>query len=320
MPGAKRVTVTIDSVSTARRSVRRVDLRRIEYDAARSRLSFFDGTSKERLGATVAPHEAETIARDLGLVLEERCKGTDGYRLPGLVLAIAVAGMALAVFLLRAWLGPVLPVMPVLPIVMFGVVMSAFRLRAGVHGVTETRLWSPRHHPYGTIERVDATKDSVILLFRNGTTTAFAVGGLMEPSLRRVVAESFAGRVRAGIARHLTSASRAEVRLALQPGGLAPTEWLDRLRALRSDDYRSGRPASDELWRILEDPAEDEASRGAAAFILAPGEKDRARVRVAIDPNVSGALREALEAFADDENERAETATGSLALRRPQRS
>ncbi len=86
------------------------------------------------------------------------------------------------------------------------------------------------------------------------------------------------------------------------------TQWVDELRGLlNASGYRDGAPPNpDQLWRVVEDPRSDEATRAAAAVALSPALNDQGkhRLRVAAQATAAPRLRVALESVATQDEGR----------------
>ncbi len=79
--------------------------------------------------------------------------------------------------------------------------------------------------------------------------------------------------------------------------------WLDDLRGMRGEGYRSAATRDDDLWRVVESPNAAADARAGAALLLRPtlDEAGRARIRVASEATASPKLRIALDAAAAED-------------------
>jgi hypothetical protein len=130
--------------------------------------------------------------------------------------------------------------------------------------------------------------------------------------LNRNRAEAIAERINEAVlgkGRGTSSALAVTDLDALARGGRAVDEWVAALRGLRAKiatfrDQATG--GVDALWSVLEDAEAAAEQRAAAAVALSPhlDEGGRARLRIAAQATVAPKLRIALEAAAEDDDER----------------
>lgn len=88
----------------------------------------------------------------------------------------------------------------------------------------------------------------------------------------------------------------------LEPGARAPKAWLDDLRRLGGDGYRSGGVPTEDLWNVVEHLAAPPGARIGALAVLVPRLDAAGRVRLAelAEATVKPEVRAALEAAADE--------------------
>ncbi len=147
---------------------------------------------------------------------------------------------------------------------------------------------------------------------KNGPSKVIVVGSINRGRrydeanagvLRR--ADALAERIREAIADR-DAAAADPVRLPAR-GARTADVWLADLRKVGSrDDYRAdAAPDVHALFRVVEDPAKDAATRAAAAAVLGPtlDDEGRKRLRVAASASAAPKLRVALEAAAGKDDE-----------------
>ena len=129
--------------------------------------------------------------------------------------------------------------------------------------------------------------------------------------LPRAVAEpgtdAMVARLREALDVHRSaSEGAASATLALVGrGDRTASSWLEHLRALRGEGYRTAAMRDDDLWRVVEDPSADADARAGAVLLLRPTLDDagRGRIRVASEATASPKLRVLLDAAAEPEAE-----------------
>jgi len=244
---------------------------------------------------------------------------------PGALGAIGVAGViAYAVLLLQ--------------------LLTPTKVVVGADGVLIRWLWQKRFVPIADIvsaEVVDGEPTSfnqspilVRVHLRSGAPMDLfadvARSGPMAPSglqrFARMRAEILAERINEAVAGRGESDASA---LAFDVGLLrrsdrAIDEWVSALRALRSNvqTFREPGVVLDQLWKVLEDVRATPEKRAAAAVVLSPhlDEGGRERLRVAAEATVAPKLRVALEAAAEDDDDRLRTALDDVVERREARA
>src|SRR5262249_47139974 len=109
----------------------------------------------------------------------------------------------------------------------------------------------------------------------------------------------FAARVKRAIA---ASESDEEAAALLRPAGAVDASHVAQLRVLGAGEdasYREARVPRERLWRLVEDPGVDGATRARAAVALSGDAEGRERLRVVAEATASPKVRVALERTAE---------------------
>jgi hypothetical protein len=166
---------------------------------------------------------------------------------------------------------------------------------------------------YGLVVRIHRKSggDPVdVLVQRARSALAGPSAGIAKLSRNR--AEAIAERINEAVlgkGRGTSSALAAADLELLSRGERAVDEWVASLRGLRAKIATFREQATgglDALWSVLEDVEAGAEQRAAAAVALSPhlDEGGRARLRIAAQATVAPKLRIALEAAAEDDDER----------------
>jgi hypothetical protein len=127
--------------------------------------------------------------------------------------------------------------------------------------------------------------------------------------------QAMAARIRESLAAHRQGGAPPDVAALVARGGRTAHAWLHALEAIHDTRaaFRSAAVPEEQLWRIVENPSLDEATRAGAAVALR-GQLDdekKARLRVVAATSASPRLRVALErveAVSEDRSEAPEHA------------
>jgi len=193
----------------------------------------------------------------------------------------------------------------------------SFRVVVDPQGVTEVSPTRRRRHRWAEIADVERTAKEIVLRRHDGRRVALTIAPLVSGEGRRGLVDAAFARAKAGLERHESGGVGTDVRALLDPSQSEPRAWIARLRELATDGYRASRPADEELWRLVEDGAEADVHRSAAALVLGrqldeQGRKRMRRIAVAGDAETPK-LRIALSAAAEGDVEAAEEAAAELA-------
>jgi hypothetical protein len=197
----------------------------------------------------------------------------------------------------------------------FGVAAAAARGRidVGTDGLLLARLGSTEFVAYQDLDAaVPLGEHKVELRYRGGTKVRVTVRDLPDGRLRDALLERIAQARNAGS----VEGSGADLGALFAPAGRSPRDWVRFVRGMaQAHGYRATAWGSDQLWRIVEDPKNEPGVRAGAAVALAPSldAPGRERLRVAATGSASPALRLALEAAGEEEDEPLEEALEPLA-------
>ena len=178
------------------------------------------------------------------------------------------------------------------------------KITAGSDGLLFQWLFWRRFVSSSAIRGLGHDGDRAILVERTSGRTL-----VWHTSSRRKTTSAFQrerrdlvlSRIRAALEHGRSLPHSTEARDLLARAGRSTAEWLAALREQRGQtrDYRASAVPTDELWRVLEDPAAPADARAAAAFVLHGG--DKIRLQNAAKTTASPRLRFALEAAAEDD-------------------
>jgi hypothetical protein len=189
---------------------------------------------------------------------------------------------------------------------MFAVVAAALALLVGAwparaeiapDGVSITWLTRRRFVPFADLSTVTETTKGAVLHLVSGERVV----------LPRALGESGNGAIVARV-REAFDVYRAAAPMApaaavalVSRGEREVSAWLDDLRGMRAEGYRTASVRDDDLWRVLEDPSAAGDARAGAALLLRSRLDDagRARIRIASAATASPKLRVALDATVD---------------------
>lgn len=232
-------------------------------------------------------------------------------RVGGAVLALAGLG-ALGAASLFAGISP----MFALAVMTLATLVGAWPARVEIapDGVAITWLTRFRFVRFADVSTVTRTARGATLLLTSGERLLIprAVG---EPGTDAMIA-----RVQEALDVHRTAGKGAapDTLALLARGDRDVRSWLEHLRGLRGEGYRTSATRDDDLWRVIENPSAGADARAGAALLMRPRLDDagRARIRVASETTASPKLRVALDAAAtaDAEDEAVEEHLEELAL------
>jgi hypothetical protein len=216
------------------------------------------------------------------------------------ILLLALVGALLGQATSVAWMLPVL-----IPLVALAAV--PMKVVVGLDGIFVQWLFHRRFVAASEIASAEPSLDAGIdLALRSGEHMVLAATSTAADRAGRD-RDAMLGRIREVIAVHRSREESADLRALLARDGRAPADWAAGLRKLHESEasYRSSAIRTDDLLRIVEDPAASEDARAGAAFIVRQGAdaadgSARTRIRVAAEATASPRLRVALEATNDD--------------------
>lgn len=173
-------------------------------------------------------------------------------------------------------------------------------------GVLVSWLGSSVFHPFGALERAEASGVGVVLHARSGR--AHEIRLTQQDGGRAAERDALVARITAGIARHASGGAGSEEAL-LARGGRSAAEWLTAMEVVGTGDaggYRASAVPRERLWEILEDPTVSVSARAGAAMALRAAVEDdadaRARLAAVVSRTAAPSLRVTLEALeAQDE-------------------
>jgi hypothetical protein len=191
------------------------------------------------------------------------------------------------------------------------------RVVVGADGILVSWLWRKRFLAHGDVRAVrpfgSGNAQGVALWSATGAPIKLPVKAQFTHALTDQQTDLVTQRIQQAISAYHGSRRERDVRLP-ERGGRPLREWIKTLRAAGSGasaDHRTAPLASDELWRIVEDPSADRAARAGAAIAVGGGldERGRARMRIAAEataaPDVRGLLTLAAEGADEERLERA---------------
>jgi hypothetical protein len=232
-------------------------------------------------------------------------------RLVVVLLAIGVWSVVMAAHLEGPWL----VLGPIFAIFAAAILVARWRARAGRvtltlgnDGIYLEERSSNRFIPFADLVRVTRGASGLTLRARGAPLLVLhAARPEGDQGLGDLVDRIEEARVAAG-------GLPADAPLAFERGHRSIPEWMSELRGLlKRDGYRESSVDPPRLWAMVESPALEPSHRAAAAVALRDhlGTEGKARLRVAAEACASPKVRVALEAAAEDDDEKL-----SLALER----
>jgi len=185
-------------------------------------------------------------------------------------------------------------------------------LHVGADGVLVKGRVHTEFFAYSSLRGVRPTRRGVVLVTAEGEVALPMTSSLGLTAPEQDMRDALVQRIASGLARHADvtqapSSPTADVGPRLARGSRSFAEWVLALR--RDDgDFRTAPLRTEDLVRVVEDPAPvPAAQRVAAALALVQRgtEADRDRVRVAAEAVAAPKLRVALETIARDADEAA---------------
>jgi hypothetical protein len=218
-----------------------------------------------------------------------------------------------------AWLfvSKLLGIVPLpLPVLIPLLALVPTRIRVGADGVATSWLGMFRKFfSYAEMTDVHPTENGVELALRSGKKARIATTPARpgNSALSLASREALLARLQEGreaFAQHRD----AEASALVARGSRAIDEWLTALRELGSAGYRDAALPRETLWRIAEDPTADPTARAGAAVALRSklDDAERTRLRDAAEATVAPRIRVALEAAAEDDDDRVAAALKEL--------
>lgn len=239
--------------------------------------------------------------------------------LQSFVLRVASGVLFLAALRGLASLGEIVPAYFLAMALLFAmVVYFPMTVSVGADGLKTSWFGVGRFLAYKDIATVASDEKGVLLTMTSGKTERLDTAwyGRTGSLLSRVFGvrgDVLAERIQQGRFARALDLGDTDTATLLKPDARPIREWIGRMRALgagASASFRAAAIPEERLWRLLENPAIDDAARAGAAVALSAGADDevRARLRLATEASVSPKIRVAIEAAAsgdDDEIARA---------------
>jgi hypothetical protein len=182
------------------------------------------------------------------------------------------------------------------PLAFLTMTLLRSRVEVGSDGIRHGLPAMGRYHPWRDVASAEAREDMVVLTLRSGDRVE------LMPRITERASELFQ-RIDAGLKAHRAACPDEEDVRLFRREEKSTRDRVKELRDLGSEalaNYREVRVARDRLWRIVEDPSHDGATRATAAVALSGqlDDRERHRLRVVSEATVSPKVRVALDAVA----------------------
>jgi hypothetical protein len=212
----------------------------------------------------------------------------------GMTFLAAFGAAALLVVLAYPSTSPVLAV--ALSAAYLFVMARPQRVEIAADGVILTWFGRRRFVPFSKAKEIVAGRTGVALVLGSGKRIV-----VTRDSSRDAIAE----RLRQALDAHRRGKSNEVVASFVARDERDVAEWVRQLRTLRSEGYRTNSIDKEALLRVVEDPAAAPDARAGAVVVLRPtlDEHVRQRIRVASDATAAPALRIALDALAETDED-----------------
>lgn len=217
-----------------------------------------------------------------------------------MMVRLRLHGPAMFLFLVAPLLLPML-----LPL------RNTMRIEVGADGfVVRPIVGRARFVRYADVRDVREEGSKVVIVLRDADDVVLHFASYLVHAAIGDPKKSFLARVREAREAHEGHRADTEAAALVARGDRSAEEWASALRALgerATTRYRVAEVRDEALFRILEDPSADAASRGgAAAALRARVDADgKTRLRVAVDATAAPNVRSALARIVDAEDDEA---------------
>jgi hypothetical protein len=216
-----------------------------------------------------------------------------------MLAALSVASIQLLNVLVRLTGTFALVMVPLLALVLTNAFWPT-TISVGADGVLVASFARRAFYPFARVQSATSSAWGVMLRLKGGREVEIRTEPKANPGASAARAALLA-RIVQRLAAFEKQEARANTAVLVARGGRTVDEWMRALRALGGGDaggYRAPSIPTEELWRVLEDPASDATARAGAAVALRESLDDggRARLRLAAEASASPKVRVALEA------------------------
>jgi hypothetical protein len=191
------------------------------------------------------------------------------------------------------------------------VMLMPTRAVVGADGVLISWFWRRRFLRYGEVRAVrpfgSGNNQGVALWTAESAPIKLPIKPQLTQQLNDQSTDLVTQRIQQALASYHQNRREREVTLP-ERGQRTVAEWIQSLRATGSGanaDHRTAPVSREELFRIVEDPGAEPASRAAAAIAIGGGLDDqgRARLRIAAESTAAPDVRALLELSAEEADE-----------------